>query len=98
MKSTPLPLNAANHPDHPGRGGLERLAVKVTDWSERWFPDSYIFAAIAVIVVALGAMAIGAPAHGVARAFGDGFWSLIPFTMQMAVVAISGYEIGRAHV
>lgn len=99
MKSTPLSMDTTDHPDHPGhpgRGRLERLAVKVTDWSERWFPDSYIFAAIAVIVVALGAMAIGAPAQGVARAFGDGFWSLIPFTMQMAVVAISGYVVAAS--
>ncbi|QYY29507.1 MULTISPECIES: short-chain fatty acid transporter [Cupriavidus] len=75
------------------QGGLERLAIRVTDWSERWFPDSYIFAAIAVVVVALGAMLVGAPAQAVAKAFGDGFWSLIPFTMQMAVVAIAGYVV-----
>ncbi|MEK6346914.1 MAG: TIGR00366 family protein [Burkholderia sp.] len=72
---------------------LERLAAHVTRWAERWFPDAYIFAAIAVIVVALGALAIGAPAQRVGIAFGDGFWSLIPFTMQMAIVAISGYVV-----
>nr|WP_261378693.1 TIGR00366 family protein [Cupriavidus gilardii] len=76
-----------------GHGPLERLAIRVTDWSERWFPDSYVFAAIAVIAVALAALAIGAPAQQVARSFGDGFWSLIPFTMQMAVVAIAGYVV-----
>ncbi|EYS85760.1 Short chain fatty acid transporter [Cupriavidus sp. SK-4] len=77
----------------PQQGGLESLAIRVTNWSERWFPDSYIFAAIAVVVVALGAMLVGAPAPAVAKAFGDGFWSLIPFTMQMAVVAIAGYVV-----
>ena len=55
MKDTPLSAPAYAP---PARGGLERLAVKVTDWSERWFPDSYIFAAIAVVVVAIGAMLI----------------------------------------
>jgi len=74
-------------------GKLERMAAGVTRWSERWFPDAYIFAAIAVIVVAIGALAIGAPIQRVGIAFGDGFWSLIPFTMQMAVVAISGYVV-----
>ncbi len=53
----------------------------------------YIFAAIPVIVVAAGALAIGAPVQRVGVAFGDGFWSLIPFTMQMAIVAISGYVV-----
>lgn len=75
------------------QGALESLAIRVTNWSERWFPDSYIFAALAVVVVAAGAMMVGAPAPAVAKAFGDGFWSLIPFTMQMAVVAIAGYVV-----
>nr|WP_258002226.1 TIGR00366 family protein [Burkholderia sp. WAC0059] len=69
------------------------MAAGVTRWSERWFPDAYIFAAIAVIVVALGSLAAGAPVQQVGIAFGDGFWSLIPFTMQMAIVAISGYVV-----
>lgn len=74
-------------------GVLERMAAGVTRWSEQWFPDAYIFAALAVIIVASAAVAYGAPMHQVGIAFGDGFWSLIPFTMQMAVVAISGYVV-----
>ena len=31
-----------------------------------------------------------------ASAFGDGFWSLIPFTMQMAFVVIGGYAVATA--
>jgi short-chain fatty acids transporter len=78
-----------------GRPGnlMERMAANVARWAEAWFPDAYIFAAVAVIVVAVGAFAIGAPAQRVGIAFGDGFWSLIPFTMQMAIVAISGYVV-----
>jgi short-chain fatty acids transporter len=72
---------------------FERIAVSVSNWSERWFPDSYIFATLAVVLVALGALASGAPMRAVASAFGDGYWSLIPFTMQMCVVAISGYVV-----
>ena len=72
---------------------LERTAQSVTRWAERWFPDAYIFAAIAVLVVALGAMAMGASIEQVGITFGDGYWSLIPFTMQMAMVAISGYVL-----
>lgn len=74
-------------------GTLERMAASVTRWSEKWFPDAYIFAALAVIIVALAAIFYGAPIQRVGIAFGDGFWSLIPFTMQMAVVAISGYVV-----
>lgn len=72
---------------------LDRTAQAVTRWAERWFPDAYIFAVLAVTIVAIGGLLIGAPISQVGIAFGDGFWSLIPFTMQMAMVAISGYVL-----
>src|SRR5918911_1298573 len=72
---------------------LARLGIRFTAWAERWFPDAFIFVAIAVVIVALGALANGAPAAAVAQTFGDGFWSLIPFTMQMAFVTIGGYVV-----
>ena len=65
-------------------------------WSERWIPDAYVFAALAVIVVAAAAIAIGAPATQAAKAFGDGFWSLIPFTMQMSFIIIGGYVVASS--
>jgi short-chain fatty acids transporter len=77
-------------------GALERVASSITSWAERWFPDSYIFALLAVLVVSLGALAVGVQATEIATAFGDGFWSLIPFTMQMAIVVISGYVVASS--
>lgn len=72
---------------------LQKFALKVSDWSEKWFPDSYIFALLGVIIVAMAALAIGAPAKDIAISFGDGFWSLIPFTMQMCMLIIVGYVV-----
>jgi short-chain fatty acids transporter len=77
-------------------GVLERFASAVTRWAERWFPDAYIFALLAVLVVALGAFASGVPSTEIATSFGEGFWSLIPFTMQMAIVVISGYVVASS--
>lgn len=51
---------------------LQRFALRVSDWSEKWFPDSYIFALLGVIIVAIAAIGIGAPAQDVAISFGDG--------------------------
>ena len=86
--------------DHAGggrdEGPLVRLALRFTSWAERWFPDAFIFVAIAVVVVAAGALAIGAPLTAVTKAFGDGFWSLIPFTMQMVFVTIGGYVVATS--
>ncbi len=68
----------------------------MTAWTERWFPDAFIFTAVAVIAVALGALLIGAPAKSVAISFGTGFWSLINFTMQMAIIVIIGYVVASS--
>lgn len=77
-------------------GALEKLASSVTNWAERWFPDSYIFAILAIVVVALGALIAGVSPKAIATSFGDGYWSLIPFTMQMAIVTISGYVVASS--
>ena len=39
------------------QGAIERLGAFLADWSERWFPDAYVFAAIAVLIVAVAALA-----------------------------------------
>jgi short-chain fatty acids transporter len=77
-------------------GVLVRMAIGFTTWAERWFPDAFIFVAIAVVVVALAALANGATPLVISRTFGDGFWSLIPFTMQMAFVVIGGYVVASS--
>jgi short-chain fatty acids transporter len=80
----------------PREGILARTALGFTGWAERWFPDAYVFAALAVILVSVAALANGASPQSVAKSFGDGFWTLIPFTMQMAFVAISGYVVASS--
>ncbi len=72
---------------------ISRLAIRFTLWSERWYPDSFVFAALAVIIVALADIAMGASPATVATSFGSGFWTLVPFTMQMTIVVISGYVV-----
>ncbi|WP_213878807.1 TIGR00366 family protein [Pseudomonas sp. dw_358] len=73
-----------------------RFALACSHWAERWFPDSWVFAALAVVIVAVAALAMGAAPAVTATAFGDGFWSLIPFTMQMAFVVIGGYVVASS--
>jgi len=75
---------------------LERIALRCCSWAERWIPDAYVFAVLAVIVVAIAAIALGSPVVQTAKAFGDGFWSLIPFTMQMSFIIIGGYIVASS--
>lgn len=77
-------------------GVLSRLAVRMTNFAERWFPEAFVFALIALIVVTVSALSIGASPASVTKEFGNGFWDLIPFTMQMAFVAIGGYVVATA--
>jgi len=48
-------------------GVLVRIAISFTAWAERWFPDAFIFVAIAVVIVALGAVANGASPRAAVR-------------------------------
>src|SRR5258708_32469534 len=75
---------------------LARFSQRLVVFSERWFPDAYVFVLIAVIAIAIGTIAHGGSPLAVSRAFGDGFWNLIPFTMQMALVAIGGYVVAMS--
>ena len=77
-------------------GQMARLALRFTRWAETWFPDSYVFVALALVVVAAGAMLNGSSPFAVAKSFGDGFWTLIIFTMQMSFVCITGYVVASS--
>ncbi len=70
---------------------IARVAVKSCAFSERWVPDPFAVVVVVVAVVAVAALGIGASPVTVAKTFGDGFWSLIPFTMQMTFIVIGGY-------
>ncbi len=72
---------------------LSRAAQRCCAWSERWFPDAFAFAMLAVAIVAVAALGIGAAPLSIAQNFGSGFWSLIPFTMQMTFIIVGGYVI-----
>jgi len=81
------------NPEAAGEGAIARLGATLADWSEKWFPDAYVFAAIAVVIVCAAALAMGRSPSEISVDFGKSFWNLIPFTMQMAFVVIGGYVV-----
>jgi len=88
-----VPTDAQGLVTLPQANLVARIAQRMVNFAERWFPDAYVFVLIAVVVAAAGVMLHGGSPMAVSRAFGDGFWNLIPFTMQMALVAIGGYVV-----
>lgn len=77
----------------PKQNTLARFGLWLAEWSEKWFPDAWVFALIGVAVVfGLGILTGESPAKLAIEA-GKSFWSLVPFTMQMAMIIIGGYVV-----
>ena len=76
--------------------GLARVAQSLAKWTEKWFPDAYIFALVGVIFVALAALANGSSPQTIVDSFGNGFWDLTAFTLQMAMVVLTGYVVATS--
>lgn len=89
-------MSTVARPEIADEGFLARTALRFASTIERWFPDAFVFALVAVLVVVGAAMVIGAPPETVADTFGAGFWDLIPFTMQMAMVVVTGYVVASS--
>ena len=78
----------------PPAGPLARVAAAFTAWAERWIPDAFVFALVATLIVVLVAVATGhaAPLE-VVTIWGNGLWDLLAFTLQMAMIIITGYVV-----
>jgi len=76
--------------------GLARTAQSLARWTEKWFPDAYVFALAGVLIVAIAALANGSSPQAIVDAFGNGFWDLTAFTLQMAMVVLTGYVVATS--
>ncbi|HEY0643374.1 MAG TPA: TIGR00366 family protein, partial [Nocardioides sp.] len=76
--------------------GLARLAQRSAAWTEKWFPDAYVFALAGVVLVSVAALVNGSSPVTVVETFGGGFWDLATFTLQMAMVVLTGYVVATS--
>src|SRR5918995_2739890 len=78
-------------------GLVARAAIRLTAWTEKWIPDAFIFALVATFVVVAAAL-IWTPSSftQVVDAWGNGFWDLIPFTLQMSLIIITGHVLATS--
>jgi short-chain fatty acids transporter len=78
-------------------GVIARTALRLTAWAERWVPDAFVFAlVVTVLVFALGVGLDRAPVPTLLESWGKGFWELIPFAMQMALIIVTGYVLATS--
>jgi short-chain fatty acids transporter len=77
---------------------LERFGLRLAAWTEKWFPDAWVFALVGIVVVFCFGLLIGETPEKLAVEGGKSFWALIPFTMQMAMIIIGGYVVATTPV
>jgi len=75
---------------------LSTAGLRLSAWFEKWFPDAFALALIAVAVVFLACVSIGSSPVQAATWFGAGFWDLVNFTMQMTMIIVTGYSVATA--
>jgi len=75
---------------------LARAGSRIADVCERWFPDAFVFALAAIVLVFIGGTFAGVKPVTMATEFGNGFWSLVNFTMQMAMVIVGGFVVASS--
>jgi short-chain fatty acids transporter len=81
-----------------GENLLSRIALGFTAWAEKWMPDAFGFVLVGTIVVFLAGVVVGESPVKMVSTWGKGFWSLIPFTLQMAMLVIGGYTVATSGV
>jgi short-chain fatty acids transporter len=89
-------------------GRLARTALRFTAFTEKWLPDAFGFVLVGTFVVLLFGLVTGEPllkrpddpaatkGYGLIDGWGLGFWSLITFTLQMAMIIIGGYAVATS--
>ena len=70
-------------------GFISRPMVRIVD---RYLPDPFVFVMVLTLVAGLAAVLTqGTGPLEVVGYWGDGFWSLLTFSMQMLLVLVTGY-------
>jgi short-chain fatty acids transporter len=94
---TSIPQQDAIRESREGsEGAVARLGMRLADWCQKWFPDAFVFALVGLLIVFVAGLFSGVGVSNLVQYFGLGFWGLIPFTMQMAMIIIGGYVVATS--
>jgi short-chain fatty acids transporter len=73
---------------------LISLASALNRWSSRWIPSSFSIAILLTLITLL--LAVFATPNSLLQClqfWGDGFWELLTFSMQMTLIMVTGYIV-----
>jgi len=77
----------------PATASLASVGLRLSDWLERWFPDAFVLAILAAVAVFVASAIVSGSPVNTAQSFGAGFWDLVAFTMQVALIIVTGYAV-----
>ncbi len=76
---------------------LRFLSRPATRLMERWLPDAFVFVLILTLIAAGAAIVVEQQnPMSVIRMWGDGFWALLQFSMQMLLVLVTGFILASS--
>lgn len=76
---------------------LRILSRPATRLMERWLPDAFIFVIVLTLLAAMAAVLVqGTGPLQLVRMWGDGFWELLSFSMQMLLVLVTGFILASS--
>lgn len=76
---------------------LRFLARPATRMMERWLPDAFIFVIVLTLIAAAAAMLTqGTAPLDLVQMWGNGFWELLSFAMQMLLVLVTGFILASS--
>lgn len=74
--------------------GKKKMTETFQEFAERWVPDSYVIALVlSVLTFFLALIFTPAGPYKIVQAWGKGFWTLLSFSMQMALIVVTGYAL-----
>lgn len=81
------------------RGTLERIAGFFSNLMDKYLPDPLVIAIMLTgLTMILAVLFRGTSPMEVVNYWGDGFWDLLAFTMQMTVVLLAGYILAKTPI
>lgn len=76
---------------------LNRITAASVYLVQRFLPSPFVFAILLTLIVLFAAMlATGQGLTAMAQHWGNGFWNLLAFTMQMSLILVTGHALARA--
>lgn len=77
---------------------IKRMSLIFTNMTKNYLPDAYIFALILTLFTFIAGCFMGNTPQEMALFWGDGFWKLLSFAMQMALILVFGFTLAKTYV